>query len=113
MIEFLLFTMVFALATWLGGWWTIVVVAVVWSLWRRQSPWRAGFAAGLSWIALLTLIPLAPLLRLTPRLGGVIGLPGWAMLLLPPLFAFLLGWSSARLTISLRRSPESQPDPAR
>ncbi len=97
MIELLLLSLLFALATWLGGWWTIMAIAAIWSLWRRRSAWRAGLAAGLSWTALLTLIPLDPLLRLAPRLGGVIGLPGWAMLLVPPLFAFLLAWSAARV----------------
>lgn len=97
MIEILLLAGVCAVGTWLGGWWTIAVVAALWSLWRRRGAWRAGFAAALAWAALLSLtIPLAPLARLAVRLGGIFGLPGWTILLLPPLFAFLLGWSGAR-----------------
>lgn len=99
MIELLILVLLFAAGTWLGGWWTIVVIAAVWSLWRHRSPWRAGLAASISWAALLALtIPWAPLGRLAPRLGGVFGLPGAAMLLFPPIFAFLLGWSAARVT---------------
>ena len=97
MIEILLLAGGFALGTWLVGWWAVVLLSAVWSLWRRRSAWRAGLAAALSWGVLLATIPWAPLGRLAPRLGGAFGVPGWATLLLPPLFAFLLGWSAARV----------------
>jgi len=98
MIDFLLLSIAFVAGTWFGGWWTLAVVAAAWSVWRRRPAWHAGLAGAVSWGALLGLtIPTAPLWRLAPRLGGILGLPGWAMLLLPPLFAFLLAWSSARV----------------
>lgn len=104
MIEILLLALLFAAGTWLGGWWTIIVVAVVWSLWRQRAPWRAGLAAAISWAALLGMtIPWAPLGRLAPKLGGVFGLPGWAALLLPPVFALALGWSAARMVWRVSR----------
>lgn len=105
MIEILLLALVFAVATWLGAWWAMIPVAMVWSLWRRRSAWRSGVAAAISWAALLALtIPWPPLSRLAPRVGGVFGLPGWAALMLPSLFALALGWSSARLVARPRDS---------
>lgn len=105
MIEILLLSVVFAAGTWAGGWWTIPMIAMAWSFWRRRAPWRAGIAAGVAWIMLLGLtIPWAPLGRLGPRLGGAIGVPGPAMLLLPPIFAFLLAWSTARV-VQFRTPP--------
>ena len=98
MIEILILSGVFAAGTWLGGWWSVVLVAAVWSLWRRRPAWRAGVAAAIAWAGLLALtIPWAPLGRLAARLGSVFSMPGWAALALPPLFAFLLGWSGARV----------------
>jgi hypothetical protein len=112
MIEIVLLAGVCAAGTWLGGWWTVAVVAVVWSLWRRRGAWRAGVAAALGWTALLSLtIPWAPLGRLAVRLGGMFGLPGWAALLLPPLFAFLLGWSGARAAYALRMAKVTSAPP--
>lgn len=109
MIEILLLALLFAAGTWVGGWWTIIVVAVVWSLWRKRSSWRAGLAAAISWAALLALtIPWAPLGRLAPKLGGAFGVSGWVTLLLPPIFAFLLGWSASRLA-QFRAPPAGHP----
>ena len=97
MIEILLLGLVMAAGTWFGGWWVVPLLAAIWSWWRGRAAWRAGFAAAVAWGALLGLtIPSAALWRLAPRLGGIIGLPGWAMLLIPPLFAFLVAWSAAR-----------------
>lgn len=98
MIEILVLAGVLAAGTWLWGWWSVVLVATVWSLWRRRPAWRAGVAAASAWAGLMALtIPWAPLSRLAPRLGGTFGVPEWVALVLPPLFAFLLGWSAARV----------------
>ena len=98
MIEILVLAAVFAAGTWLGGWWSVALVAAIWSIWRRRPAWRAGLAAAMAWTGLLALtIPWAPLGRVAARLGGVLGLPGWAALALPPIFALLLGWSAARV----------------
>lgn len=97
MIELLILAAVFAAGTWLWGWWSVVLVALAWSLWRRRPAWRAGVAASIAWAGLLAFtIPWAPLGRLAARLGSVLSLPGWTALALPPLFALLLGWSAAR-----------------
>jgi hypothetical protein len=108
MIETGLLAAAFAAGAWLGGWWTVAVIAAVWAWWRRGAPWRAGLAAGAAWAGLLGLtIPWAALGRLAPRLGGVFGLPGWAMLALTPGFALLLAWSAARVAGAAARSERS------
>ncbi len=101
MMEILLLSLCFAAATWVSGWFQLVLIAMLWMAWRRQAPWKAGVAGAIGWAGLLLTIPMAPLGRLAPRLGGVIGVPGWAMLLLPPLFAFLLAWSAGTVTKSI------------
>ncbi len=98
MMEILLLALVLAAGTWFGGWWAVPIAAAIWSAWRRHPAWRAGVAGTISWGGLLGLtIPTPALWRLAPRLGGILGLPGWAMLLMPPLFALLLAWSAARV----------------
>lgn len=110
MIEILILAGVFAASTWLWGWWSLILGAAVWSLWRRQPPWRAGVAAAIAWAGLLAFtIPWAPLGRLAARLGGTLGVPGWAALLLPPMFAFLLGWSGARVVSRQPTGVSSRP----
>lgn len=103
MIELGLLSLAFAGATWVGGWWTVPLVAAVWALLRQGVPWRAGVAAAVAWGGLLGLtIPWPALLRLAQGLGGIIVLPAWAALFLPPLFALLLAWSAARVASALR-----------
>jgi hypothetical protein len=103
MMEVLLLALVIAAGTWFGGWWAVPVAAAIWAAWRRHPAWRAGVAGAISWSALLALtIPIPALWRLAPRLGGILGLPGWAVLLVPPLFAGMLGWSAARVAGEVR-----------
>jgi len=99
MIELLLLAGGLGLATWVAGWWTIVAGAALWAYLRPGGPWRAGLAAALAWAGLLAFtLPPAPLLRLAPRIGGLLGVPGWAAVLLTLAYAGLLGWSTARVT---------------
>jgi hypothetical protein len=91
-----------AAGTWLIGWWAVPAVALIWQLGdRAASPWGAAVAAPLAWAALLLLIPLAPLVRLTGRLAGIFQLPPPALILLVLGYAALLGWSAARLVRAL------------
>jgi hypothetical protein len=105
MIELALLSLLFAGGTWAGGWWTLPLVAAVWSLLRRRGPWRAGLAAALAWGGLLALtIPTGPLRILATKLGEIAGLPGWAVVLLSPFYAGLLAWSAARVAAILDSS---------
>lgn len=94
----LLLAALMAAGTWVVGWWAAIVVVIVWQLLRRETPaWHAAIAAPLGWGALLLLIPLAPLGRLTGRLAGIFRLPPAVLVAVALLYAALLGWSSARV----------------
>jgi hypothetical protein len=103
-IELLVLSVGFAGATWMAGWWAVPLVAALWVLWRGRSPWRVALAAALAWAGLLSLtIPTASLGRLAPRLGGIFGVPGWAALILTPIYALALAWAAARVVMGVRR----------
>jgi hypothetical protein len=91
-------------ATWIAGWWGIALVAAAWG-WRGRAM-DAGIAAFVAWVALLAFVGgsqgLMPFAR---RLGGIFSLPGWAMLVVTPLFSGLLAWGTAALLGSRRPSP--------
>lgn len=98
MIEFLLLSAVFGAGTIIAGWWCLPLIAALWCVGRRGLPWRAGAAAAVAWVVLPAFtLQWGPLSRLMPRIGGVLGLPGWVFLLLPPVYAWLLAWSAARV----------------
>ena len=88
-------------STWIGGWWGIALVAAAWG-WRGKAL-DAAIAAFVAWVALLAFAggsqALMPFAR---RLGGIFSLPGWAMLVITPLFAGLLAWGAAALFGSRR-----------
>ena len=91
------------LGTWFGGWWAILPVAALWQLVRRNEPsWLSGLAALIAWGVLLAVLPWLPLGRLSVRLSGVFHLPPGFALLLPLGYAWLLGWSAARLVRGAR-----------
>lgn len=103
MIGFLLLLAGFGAGTIAAGWWGVAVVGALWGLTGRAVPWRAGAAAALAWLLLLGFtLEWAPLARLAPRLGAIASVPGWAVVLVVPVFAWLLAWSATRLASGLR-----------
>jgi hypothetical protein len=94
-----------AVGTWSMGWWTVPAVAAVWGiLVGTTRPWLAGLAAATAWGALLAGAPWDAFRRLAPRLGGIFHLPGWGMVALTLGFAWLLGWSAARVGAGFRHA---------
>lgn len=89
-------------ATWIASWWGVALVAAAWG-WRGRAL-DAAIAAFVAWVALLAFAggsqALIPFAR---RLGGIFSLPGWAMLLVTPLFAGLFAWGAAVLVESVAR----------
>ena len=85
--------------TWLGGWWMVLVVAVLWGwLVPALRPWRIGALTGCAWAGLLAVQAPTPAFgALLSRLGGIFSLPPLVVAALPPVFAALLGWSAAEL----------------
>jgi hypothetical protein len=94
----------FAAGTWGLGWWTLPLIAAACGLRCRVAD--TVVAATLAWGALLvvqaTRAPLGPLLE---RLGGLFGVPPWALMVLTLAFAGLLAWSAATLMAGFRRGP--------
>ena len=79
-----------AVGTALAGWWTVPLIVAVW-VWLSPAAGspvrRAMLGAALGWALLLgwTALqgPIGPLAR---RAGGLIGLPGWGLVLVTLLF---------------------------
>jgi hypothetical protein len=96
----------YVLSTAFIGWWTVPVVAGASGALTAydQKPWRtAAIAAAAAWALLLVLgATRGPLLALAGLLGGVFGLPGFAVVLLALIFPALLAWSAAGLVSALR-----------
>ena len=91
-------------ATWIAGWWGVALVAAAWG-WRGRAL-DAAIAAFVAWVALLAMAGGSQaLLPFATRIGGIFSLPGWALLMMTPLFAGLLAWGSAALFGSRRPSP--------
>jgi hypothetical protein len=96
-VRFVVATILFAAGTWLFGWWTIPVVALVFGL-LPARPSLVAVAAAAAWLALL-LVDAAggSITRLAGVLAGVMGLPSAALLLVTLLFPAVVAWSAASL----------------
>ena len=97
----------FAVATFALGWWTVPVIAGIYSL-VSTNPKRAGTAgvcALAGWATLLLLdFAKGPVGAMATRLGGVMSLPPFVLLVLTLVFPALLAWSAAKAMPSLRGS---------
>jgi hypothetical protein len=103
LLEAVILAALMGLGTWFSGWWAILPVAALWQLIRRTEPsWLAGLASLVAWGVLLAANPWFPLGRLAVRLSGMLRLPPGLALLLPLGYAWLLGWSAARLVRAAR-----------
>jgi hypothetical protein len=94
-----------AVLTWVMGWWGIVLGAVVVGVAFREQGgggWRVALAAALSWAALLVIDAVGgPFARLAHTLGGVMGVPAFALIAVTLLFAAGLAWSAATVAAVL------------
>lgn len=86
-----------AAGTWLAGWWAVPILALIAGAAAIRPVFVAG-AASLSWALLLVLdAAQGPFNRILSMLGGVMGLPGIALVILTLLFPALLAWAAATL----------------
>jgi hypothetical protein len=102
--RFLLATCIFALATWAAPWPVIPVVSAVMLLVapRAFSPLMLACAAGTAWGGILAWTTLyAPLGRLAAELGGIVHLPGAALVALSLAVAFGLAWGGAEVAVAV------------
>ena len=99
-------TLLIAVGTWIVGWWAVPIVGmligVVWSDGRPGL--LAGSAGGLGWTLLLVWGSVSgPVGDLAGTVGGVVGLPGFAVLLVTVLFPALLAGAGGALTDALKQ----------
>jgi hypothetical protein len=105
-----LVSVVVAAGTWMLGWWSVPVAALVAGLLGCRAS-LVSVASTLAWLALL-LVDAAQgnLSRVSTTLGGIIGVPAAAALFLTLLLPALLGWSAASLGNAARaRRATSRP----
>lgn len=96
----------FGLATVFGGWWTLPIVAAIWTLARpgaRRPEVTVGLAAAAAWAALLLWLGASGSVGTLARLlGGIFGTPAVVVVALTLIFPALLAGSAASLVAALR-----------
>src|SRR4029079_210024 len=99
-IKGILLAEAFAVATFALGWWTVPLIAAVYSL-ISNNPRRARTAAICAlagWATLLALDTVkGPVASMASRLGGVMGVPSIVLVILTLVFPAALAWSAAAL----------------
>lgn len=105
-VRFLALAFAFSLGSLFVGWWTVPLVGFAWGLVGGPfvRPGLLGAAgAALSWALLLAWATTrGPVWHLTTQVGAVLGIPGWALVIVAIAFAALLGGTAATLGASLR-----------
>lgn len=99
-LRLLLLCAAFVVATLLLGWWGVALLAVAWGVTARDTRGAglvAGAAAMLAWAGLLAWTALhGPATALAATLGGIMGAPGFAFIVLSLIFPAALAWAGAR-----------------
>lgn len=112
-LRIILLALAFALATAVLGWWAVPVLGAVWGWvdWRSgRVALTAAAAAGVGWaMLLLWTAAQGPVAELAGKVGAVMSLPGWALILLTLVFAVILAGSAAEVArwVSSRRNAGS------
>ena len=92
-----------AVATAWVGWWTVPLVGAAWGFGRHGEGWpvaTSAVSASLAWVVLLAFTALrGPVGTLSGQVGGVMGIPGWLLILVFLIFpAALAGAAAAAAT---------------
>lgn len=105
LLRLVLLALAFVIATVLVGWWGVPLTGAAWGLLARLAPrcaLVASAAALLAWGGLLVWGAVrAPLAPLASTVGGALGVPGAALVLLTLAFAAMLAWAAARTAAGL------------
>jgi hypothetical protein len=109
MFMHLVIALVVALSTWVAGWWSVAVVALVAGYLMRRSggnAWRVALGSAEGWAILLIVDTLGGRSReLLSILAGTMSIPGPALIIATLLFPALIGWSGAALAAELGQLP--------
>jgi hypothetical protein len=96
-----------AALTWLLGWWGVLLAAVIVGFVFHDyggGGWRVGLSAAIAWGALLAADATAGSFgAVSTVLGGVMRVPGFALVLVTLAFPALLAWSAATVVAASRR----------
>lgn len=107
LVRFVLLAELFAVATYALGWWTVPVIAALWAVVSRDSNRAiiAGLCAAGGWASLLLLdAAKGPVGTMASALGGVMGVPAVALLILTLVFPALVAWCAASVVSGLIRT---------
>jgi hypothetical protein len=116
LIPWLVLVEVIALVTAIVGWWTVPILAAVYALiYPDRKHWLSTALAGLCGWGLLIDITWfqGPVFELAGKVGGALGLPGAAFVLLTLIFPALLAGSAAELAAAVRRAVADMARPER
>jgi hypothetical protein len=109
--RFVLAACIFALATWALPWPVIPIVAALMVLAapRAVTPLMLACAAGTAWAGILAWTAFsAPLGILAAELGGIVHLPGAALVTLTVALAAGLAWGGAEIALVVRARARPQ-----
>ncbi len=99
LLQILLLSVAFALATGIMGWWTVPALAALWGLLtpnEKHPELAAAAAAGLGWSLLLVWTATqGPIGELASRAAGVMGISSLALVGMAIAFSMALAWSAA------------------
>jgi hypothetical protein len=115
LVKFVLLAELFAVTTYALGWWTVPLVAALWAIVSRESNRAlvASLCAAGGWASLLLLdVVKGPVGAMAEKLGGVMGVPGFVLLILTLVFPALLAWCSASLVAGVVRPKAALAKPA-
>ena len=101
LLQIALLGLAFSLATALFGWWAVPLLACFWGVYdnaENRPGLIASFAAGLGWALLLVWTTTqGPVLLLSSRASGVMGVPSVMLFALTLMFPMALAWGAGVL----------------
>ena len=99
LLQILLLSVAFALATLIVGWWAVPLLAAMWGLLtsrEKSAELVAAAAAGLGWSLLLVWTATqGPIGELASRAAGVMGISSLALIAVAIVFSMAIAWSAA------------------
>lgn len=107
LMQLVALTLVIAAGTWIGGWWTVPVIAGAYGAWgarHHAAVLTAMLAGAAAWSLLLAYdASVGPVVRLTQLFGTMFRMSGITLVILTVAYAALLAVSAAAFARGVRR----------